>query len=146
MLHPHHYSRAVKMAAAALLLLAMMGAKDPGCSERGGVKSDRPAADKQVDPRAQRVVTIEVTEATGPYDIWVRAAKVGQAQGDHTRDKRAGGSYKQTLDYTSGLRIEVTITVTGHRTDMFRCQISDGQHVVRERAAGQVQCKLTTQR
>ncbi|MEU5914204.1 hypothetical protein [Micromonospora sp. NPDC047527] len=139
--HPHRTRHGVKVFACGIALVAALA-----CEGEGGVKSDRPAADRQVDPRAERVVTIEVTEATGPYDVWVRAAKAGQAQGDHTRDKRAGGTYRQTLDYTSGLRIEITITVTGHRSDIFRCEITDGEHRVRERAAGQVQCSLTTQR
>ncbi|MGC4855043.1 hypothetical protein ACLQ24_17045 [Micromonospora sp. DT4] len=139
--HPHRSRRGVKAAAAALALIAALA-----CEGEGGVKSDRPASDKHVDPKAQRVVTIQITEATGPYDVWVRAAKVGDARGDHTREKVASGPYRQTLDYTSGLKIEVTITATGHRTDLFRCQINDGEKVARERAAGQVQCKLTTSR
>ncbi|WP_030488204.1 hypothetical protein [Micromonospora chokoriensis] len=139
--HPDRTRRAVKALAFLLAITAVLA-----CEGEGGVKSDRPATDKQVDPRAQRVVTIEITEATGPYDIYVRAAKVGEARGDHTRDKIAGGKYKQTLDYTSGLKIEITVTATGHRTDMFRCEISDGEKRARERGAGQVQCKLTTSR
>ncbi|MFC5925798.1 hypothetical protein [Micromonospora vulcania] len=139
MRHPNR-SRIVKAAAVTMALAAL------ACEGEGGVKSDRPATDRVADPRAERVVTIEITEATGPYDVYVRAAKFGEALGDHTRDKIAGGKYKQTLDYTSGLKIEITITATGHRTDMFRCQISDGEKRAQERAAGQVQCKLTTSR
>ena len=116
------------------------------CEGEDGVHSDRPPADRQVDPAKHRTVVIRVTEASGPYDVWVRAAKAGQVRGDYTREKVAGGPYRQTLDYTSGLRIEVTITVTGHRTDIFRCEITDGERKVRERAAGTVQCKLTTSR
>lgn len=139
--HPDRTRRGVKALAVAIALIAALA-----CEGEGGVKSDRPASDKQVDPRAQRVVTIEITEATGPYDVYVRAAKVGEARGDHTRDKIASGPYKQTLDYTSGLKIEITITATGRNDDIYRCQISDGEKQVRERAAGQVQCKITTSR
>ena len=129
---------------AALLSLGLIGAL--ACEEGDGVKSDRPAADRKVDPKAQRTVTIRITEASGPYDVWVRAAKAGEARGDHFRDRIASGPYRQTLDYTSGLKIEVTITATGHRSDIFACEISDGQKRVKERAASQVQCSLTTSR
>ncbi|MFG3418756.1 hypothetical protein [Micromonospora sp. NPDC048063] len=142
MLHHHRSRWAVKTAAAVGVLAAVLACEgDPG-----RVQSDRPAADRQVDPRAERTVTIRVTEATGPYKVWVRAAKVGQDRGDHTRETVAGGEYKQTLSYTSGLRIQITITVTGHADDMYRCEIADGEHRSRERGAGQVQCQLTTQR
>ncbi|MDG4762371.1 hypothetical protein [Micromonospora sp. WMMD710] len=139
--HPHRTRRTVKALAFVLAIAAALA-----CEGEGGVKSDRPAGDRAVDPKAQRTVTIRITEATGPYDVYVRAAKAGEARGDHTRDKIAGGEYKQTLDYTSGLKIEITITATGHRTDMFRCEIADGEKRARERGAGQVQCKLTTSR
>lgn len=145
MYQSHRCRHAVKVAVAIAILAAMMGA-DGGCEQRGSVKSDRPASDRQVDPKRQRTVIIRVTEATGPYDVWVRAAKDGQDRGDYTRDKRAGGEYRQTLDYPSGIHITVTITVTGRSDDIFRCEISDGEHLVRERRAGQVQCKLTTSR
>ncbi|MDG4809953.1 hypothetical protein O7634_24645 [Micromonospora sp. WMMD1120] len=130
--------RAVKVAAVVTALAAVLAC------EGEGTKSDRPADDRAVDPKAKRTVVIQITEATGPYDVWVRASKVGEARGDHTREKIASGPYRQTLDYTSGLKIEVTITATGHRTDLFRCEITDGAKVARERAAGQVQCRLTT--
>jgi hypothetical protein len=140
--HPHRFRRAVKAAAALGVLAGVLACE----GEAGRVESDRPAADKQVDPRAERTVSIRITEATGPYKVWVRAAKVGQDRGDHTRETVAGGEYKQTLDYTSGLKIQITITATGHKSDMFRCEIADGEHRARERGAGQVQCDLTTQR
>ena len=133
--------RAVKVAAAVVALAAALA-----CEGEGGVESDRPPNERQADPATKRTVTIQITEATGPYDVWVRAAKAGDARGDHTRDRIAGGKYKQTLDYTSGLKIEITITATGHRSDLFRCEITDGTNVARERADGQVQCKLTTAR
>ncbi|MEV4212907.1 hypothetical protein [Micromonospora sp. NPDC049662] len=140
MLQINRKRRAVKVAAVVAALAAVLAC------EGEGTKSDRPADDRQADPKAKRTVVIQITEASGPYDVWVRASKVGDARGDHTREKIASGPYRQTLDYTSGLKIDVTITATGHRTDLFRCEITDGKKVVRERAAGQVQCKLTTSR
>ena len=140
MIH-HRYRTAVT---AALLSLGLIGAL--ACEEGKGVQSDRPAADRKADPKAKRTVTIRITEASGPYDVWVNATKVGQDRGDHFRDKIAGGTYKQTLDYTSGLKIKITITATGHRSDIFQCEISDGEKRVKERRARQVQCSLTTSR
>lgn len=130
-------------AASAALLVCALGAL---ACEGEGVKSDRPPADHEVDAKAQRTVTIRITEASGPYDVWVTALKQGESRGDHYRDRIASGPYKQTLDYTSGLRIEISITATGHRSDIFRCEISDGTKRVKERRARQVQCKLTTSR
>ncbi|GAB3942823.1 hypothetical protein GCM10027614_30550 [Micromonospora vulcania] len=72
MRHPNR-SRIVKAAAVTMALAAL------ACEGEGGVKSDRPATDRVADPRAERVVTIEITEATGPYDVYVRAAKFGEA-------------------------------------------------------------------
>lgn len=136
--------RTVQLGAAALLAVAMMAADSPGC---GTVHSDRPSSDKQVDPQRLRTAVITVTDATGPADVWVRANKVGQPLSDHSREQIAGPGYTQTLDYTSGVRIEIVVTVTGNKDDIFACEIADGAlNKVKERRAGQVQCKLTTGR
>lgn len=137
----HRYRTAVKALAAVTLAVTMMGA-DGGCDEQ---RSDRPAADRQVDPARKMTATIHAS-GDGPYTVVVRAAKVGDDRGDYTRRSVAGGAYRQTLDYTSGLRITITITATGHRTDPLSCEINDGSKRVRDRAAGTVQCKLTTSR
>lgn len=130
--------RAAKAAAFVILIVGALA-----CEGEDGVHSDRPPTDRKVDPAKKRTAAIKA-EGSGPYDIWVRAAKAGQVRGDYTREKVAGGAYRQTLDYTSGLKIEITVTVSGHRSDIFSCEISDGVHRSRERAAGTVQCKLTT--
>jgi len=140
MYQSHRSRRAVKAVAAALALAAALA-----CEGEGGVKSDRPPADRQVDTTTQRTATIRA-EGSGPYQVYVRASRVGDARGDHTRKTVAGGAYKQTLDYSSGLRIEITITVTGNSRDIFSCEISDGTHRSRERRAGQARCQLTTSR
>lgn len=135
-----HLRRAVKAAALTALIVGALA-----CEGEGGVKSDRPAADRQVDTTKQRTATIRAN-GDGPYTVVVRAAKVGDDRGDYTRRSVAGGAYRRTLDYTSGLRITITITATGHRTDPLSCEIDDGPKRVRDRAAGTVQCKLTTSR
>lgn len=139
MLNSHRSRRAVNAVALAAALVVGLAC------EGEGTRSQRPAADRQVDPKRQRTVQIRA-DGDGPYSVVVRAAKVGQDRGDYTRKTVAGGPYRQTLDYTSGLRIEIVITATGHRTDPLSCEITDGPRRVRDRAAGTVQCKLTTSR
>ncbi|MEU8264904.1 hypothetical protein AB0C02_30360 [Micromonospora sp. NPDC048999] len=137
----HRFRRAINVGALVLALAVGLACK----GEDGGTHSSRPPADRHVDPKKQRTVEIRA-KSDAPYDVVVRAAKVGDSRGDYTREKVAGGEYKQTLDYTSGLKIEVMITATGHRTDPLSCEIADGTQRSRDRAAGTVQCKLTTSR
>ncbi|MDG4756036.1 hypothetical protein O7630_34670 [Micromonospora sp. WMMD718] len=139
MLDSRHPRRAVKVAAAVALLVVGLAC------DGEGTRSDRDPADRQVDPKRKQTVSIEAS-GDGPYSVVVRAAKAGDDRGDYTRKSVAGGAYRQTLDYTSGLRITITITATGHRTDPLSCEITDGTTRVRDRAAGTVQCKLTTSR
>lgn len=139
MLHSHRSRRAVGGAALALAVLGGLAC------EGEGTRSDRPAPDRQVDQKRKMTATIRAN-GDGPYSVVVRAAKVGDDRGDYTRKSVAGGAYRQTLEYTSGLRITITITATGHRTDPLSCEINDGTHRSRDRAAGTVQCKLTTSR
>ncbi|WP_435585831.1 hypothetical protein [Micromonospora aurantiaca (nom. illeg.)] len=139
MFQSHHSRRAVKVAAAVALLAVGLAC------DGEGTRSDRDPADRQVDPKRQMTVSIRA-DGDGPYSVVVRAAKVGDDRGDYTRKSVAGGAYRQTLDYTSGLRITITITAAGHRTDPLSCEIRDGETRVRDRAAGTVQCKLTTSR
>lgn len=115
----------VKIAAACAATLALMGA-DGGCDERKGhVASDRNPTDRQVDPAKQRVVTIRV-EGEGPYELFVHASEDGKKGSDQTREQIAGGKYKQTLTYSSGVKVRIRVNVTGHERDMFRCEIDDG--------------------
>ncbi|MEU0081350.1 hypothetical protein ABZY58_25910 [Micromonospora tulbaghiae] len=139
MFQSHRSRRAVKVAAAVAVLAVGLAC------DGEGTRSDRDPADRQVDPQRKQTVSIEAG-GDGPYSVVVRAAKVGDDRGDYTRKSIAGGAYRQTLDYTSGLRITITITATGHRTDPLSCEIRDGEQRVRDRAAGTVQCKLTTSR
>lgn len=140
-----HQSRKSHRALSVAMLVVTLAIGLACKGEDGGTHSSRPPADRKVDPKAQRTVTIRA-EGDAPYDVVVRASKSGDARGDYTREKVAGGTYKQTLDYTSGLKITVMITATGHRTDPLSCEIADGTQRSRDRAAGTVQCKLTTSR
>ncbi|MFI7072033.1 hypothetical protein [Micromonospora sediminicola] len=139
MLQSHRTRRILGGAALALAIVGGLAC------EGEGTKSDRDPADRQVDPK-QKMTAVINASGDGPYSVVVRAAKVGDDRGDYTRKSVAGGAYRQTLDYTSGLRITITITATGHRTDPLSCEITDGSKRVRDRAAGTVQCKLTTSR
>ncbi|WFF07268.1 hypothetical protein O7622_01305 [Micromonospora sp. WMMD1076] len=139
MLQSHRSRRILGGAALALAIVGGLAC------EGEGTKSDRDPADRQVDPIQKQTAVINAS-GDGPYSVVVRAAKVGDERGDYTRKSVAGGAYRQTLDYTSGLRITITITATGHRTDPLSCEITDGTTRVRDRAAGTVQCKLTTSR
>ena len=139
-MHQSHRSRhALGSVALALALLTGLAC------EGEGTKSSRPPADRQVDPAKKMTVTIHAS-GDAPYNVVVRATKAGDRRGDYTRETVAGGAYRQTLDYTSGLRIEITITATGHSDDPLSCEINDGPQRSRDRAAGTVHCKLTTSR
>lgn len=138
--------RFINSAGALVVLIAMMGAESPGCERRGGVDTDRPPQDRQVDPKRERVVFITAS-GDAPYTIIVRAKEQGQAGTDTTGPEPvAGGEYRQTLSYTSGLKIFITVTVYGAPKDVFDCSITDGSNAERRGAAGAVTCVLTTSR
>lgn len=134
-------SKVVKLVAALFVLAALMGAK---CSK---VDSNRPTEDRQVDPKRERVVQIRAN-GDAPYTAFILAHDA-RKPGLYDRvgpEHVAGGEFVRTLTYTSGLRIDVKISVEGHPTDRFTCAITDGQYADRQSGVGVVVCQLTTGR
>lgn len=139
-------SRAVKMCAALLVLATVMGAESPGCKERGKVDTDRPAPERQVDPKKARIVLIKAN-SYGPYTVLVIAQQQGKPGIDRTGPLEvAGEEYRQTLAYTSGVKVEIKVTVSGSSNDVMICHIEDGGNRVQDRAYGRATCLLTTGR
>lgn len=136
--------RRVRLVAAGVVALTLMGA-DGGC--RGGeVDTDRPPADRQVDTRRERVVLIRAY-GDGPYTVRVIASEMGKSGRDSTGPVPvAAGEYRQTLSYTSGLRIVVSVRVTGSESDRFHCQIIDGSNTTFDEGYGAAFCTVTTRR
>lgn len=138
----HTLSRRALTLAAAVLIAPLLTAGQ--CERTGSVDSDRPAVDWNGAPAAARQALIRVPQATGPYTIWVTAHRVGEARGDHNHELVPGAGYSQTLTYSSGTRIEITVTVTGRADDTFTCRIDDGPRAVVDHHQGQAYCRLTT--
>jgi len=145
-------SRKLAKLTAALTVLVLLTGAD-GCKKRPTVDTDRPPQDRQVDPKRQRVVLIianaQGTGLTGmaPYSVLVVAQERGKAGVDSTGPVRsAGGEYRQTLSYTSGLRIDIDVVVWGSEQDIFVCHVEDGSNRTQDRAYGKARCLLTTSR
>lgn len=111
----HRYVTAL-VVMAAITALACEGTKVP---------SDRDPESRQVDPATARKVTIKA-KADGPYEVVVDAYDAaGGHEGWH--ELVASGHYRQTLDYSSGLKIRIVIEVkAGKRGDNAWCAIVDG--------------------
>ena len=136
-------NRALKAAAALAILASLTGAQSCG----GKVQTDRPPEDRIVDPARKRTVQIRVTEATGPYTVFVIAREPGTPGTETSRETVAGGQYRQTLSYTSGLRLEILMHVKGHPGDQFECQLVDGPtNKDTQRSPGGVLCTIVTSR
>lgn len=128
-----------KVLIAAAILPALMGAGG-GCKEG----SNRPPTDK-VPPEHPCAVTAKVTDASGPYDVWMRASRVGTGLGDWRRDKSLAKGWSKKIVYECGSKIEVSIRVFGHPTDKFGCLIDDGvRNRDRRYSKKEVLCKLIT--
>ena len=137
-------TRTLKAVAYLSLLTTTLGATGEGC---GKVKTDRPPQDRVVDPAHKRTVQIRVTEATGPYTVFVIVREPGTPGTETSRETVAGGQYRQTVSYTSGLRLEILMHVNGHPGDQFECELVDGPgHKDKQRSAGGVLCTLVTSR
>jgi hypothetical protein len=134
----------IRALAAVAILAAILGADKP--SRTADVRSDRPPAERRVDPRRERVVEIRVIEADGPYTITVEAREQGNTTSTRTGPKKHIGEYRQTLGYMSGQRIHVTLQVEGSPQDTFECRIRDGWNRDVDRGHGTALCAITTHR
>lgn len=102
-----------------------------------------------MDPATARSVKIRA-KSDGPYEVIVDAY---DAKGGHEgwHEPVAGGTYKQSLDYTSGLKIRIRVEVKpGRRNDGAWCAIIDGLYHNDEkgpvRDGWRAICELTTSR
>lgn len=139
--------RAPKILVAAGIVLAMMGASDPGCATKKD-PSKRPPAQQQVDPMKARRATISV-HGDGPYTV-IRTATGPGVDGPVTEkhtDHVARGEYQAGYDYDSGTLLAIEVRVSGHTKNTFDCVIEDSVPGNRStnRGLGGAYCKLLTQ-
>jgi predicted small lipoprotein YifL len=116
-------------------VFAMSGAR---C---GKVPSERPPAEREVDSATAREVIIRV-QSDNPYVVDVTARELGRPeQHEEWREPVASGEYVQTLTYTSGLAIRITVNVQGKMGDRITCSIADGEwNVQTDRSNGHYRC------
>jgi len=120
----------------AIMIVFTMGAE---CKRK--VPSDRPPAEREVDPATAREVIIKVN-SNDPYVVDVTARDLDRLQ-DHEewREPIASGEYEQTLSYSSGFRIHITVNVQGKMGDRITCSIADGDwNVQTANSAGHYRC------
>lgn len=135
----------IRALAAVAILVAILGADKP--SDRPvEVRSDPPPAERQIDPRWERVVEIRVIKATGPYTVTVEAREQGETTSDRIGPAKHTGEFRQILGYLSGQRIHVTLQVEGSPNDTFECRIRDGWKRDVDRGRGTALCAMTTHR
>lgn len=145
-------STSVKISAGLVLLAVLLSAAKCETERSGSVKTDRAPADRAVDPRKVRTVTIRasIRDKKGiPGEV---AVDVSDGNGGHESSQEiltvAGGEYRQTVTYTTGTQLNVHVEVrpavpqTGAQ-----CVIVDGVTTVQvgpESAGWRAVCDLTT--
>ncbi|HEX5543037.1 MAG TPA: hypothetical protein VFX60_15995 [Micromonospora sp.] len=135
--------RVLKLAAACLLAVAMMGA-DGGCQ-----RTNRQPFERQVDPKNKCTAKIEVTEATGPYSIWLTSEDAAGGKEWYERGKKAtGAGWWAETSYTCGeWHLKVEFQINGNEKDVFGCKITDDAkypgNEVEQLGFGSVKCELT---
>lgn len=130
-----------KLTLAVLLLAALTGAEQ-SCER---VDTNRPPSEHQVDPAEKRTVQIRASSAN-PYTLMIIATD-GKGKLDRYGPRHvAAGTTTDTLDYETGARLEIKVSVRGHPDDILYCAITDGTNVDRKSGKGEIVCLLTTSR
>lgn len=117
--------RMLKILAAATIVLAMMGAKDPACEEKKPDHTTR--KNTHVESSKKRHVSIH-THGNGPYTLTRIATGPdgdGRSQTNSVVEHIAGGTHKAGYDYTTGTHLNIKVQVEGHAKDDFDCEIVD---------------------
>ena len=114
---------------AAFLAVAALFTGAAKCERK--VPSDRPPAEREVDPATAREVIIRAY-SENPYVVRVTARELNNpAAAEFWDEAVAGGDYEQTLTYTSGIAIRIELEVKGKMGDRITCSIADGEWNVR---------------
>jgi hypothetical protein len=140
------------LATVLMLLVVLLGDSLTSCHEnRGGGGSNRPPQDRQVDPATSRQVVIRAYSTEQPYLVKVDATDSSGGH-DYWEEPTVTGirEYRQTLDYTSGLKIRIEVVVQAPNTDgVVTCSITDGPYNHNESGpveGWRARCGLTTAR
>lgn len=115
--------------------------------DRGRVDSNRPPEDREVDPVTKRTVIIRADSVEVPYTVRIEATDGKQGR-DVFDDIVTERRFRTTLDYTSGIRIRIIVSVNGPVPgELVTCSITDGLFNRHSNDGNRrVNCDLTTAR
>lgn len=125
-----------KISAGLMALLVLLSAAKCEATKDGSVDTDRNPADRVVDPKLARTVTIRASIANakgipGEVTVDVKDSK-GERESSDEILSVPGGEYVQTLTYTKGslLTIHVEVKPAKPMSGAF-CSITDGPTIAK---------------